>query len=178
MPIITRYKYLRAAVIHTAKNDVRFYLTGVYLGDGFISATNGHTMIMIEDDILGLGLIIPRETILSLIKKLGTRKDYELSIESKDDGFGLISCNGEFELFEFIEGKFPDVKRVDVPEPTKPVACWNTYDADYVKDFQKSLHILQGNPHSSPLIKSTGENTSAYVCLNNNAHGILMPMRM
>lgn len=178
MPIITRYKYLRAAVIHTAKNDVRFYLTGVYLGNGFISATNGHTMIMIEDDILGLGLIIPRETILSLIKKLGTRKDYELSIEIKDDGFGLISCAGGFEYFRFIQGKFPDVARVDVPEPTKPVACWNTYDADYVKAFQKSFHILTGFLRNSPLIKQTGENTSAYVCLTDYAHGILMPMRM
>ena len=177
MPIITRYKYLRAAVIHTAKQDVRFYLCGVYLGDGFICATNGHTMIMIEDDILGLGLIIPRDTILSLVKKIGTRRDHELSIEIKDDGFGLISCAGEFEYFKFIDGKFPDLKRVDVQEPAEPVACWNTYNADYVKNFQKSLHILHGSSHGSPMIKQTGENTSAYVCLTDNAHGILMPMR-
>lgn len=178
MPIITRYKYLRAAVIHTAKNDVRFHLTGVYLGDGFISATDGYRMIMIEDNIYGLGLIIPRDTILSLIKKLGTRRDHELSIEIKDDGFGLISCAGEFEYFKFIDGKFPDVKRVDIPEPTEPVACWNTYNASYVKDFEKSLHILQGNPHSAPMLKPRDENSAIYVCLTDTAHGILMPMRM
>lgn len=177
MPIITRYKYLRAAVIHTAKNDVRFYLTGVYLGDGFISATDGTRMIMIKDDILGLGLIIPRETILSLVKKLGTRKDYELSIEIKDDGFGLISCAGEFEYFKFVDGKFPDISRVDFSEPTEPVACWNIYNASYVKDFQKSMHILNGVARGSPMIKPRDENSAMYVCLTDNAHGILMPMR-
>lgn len=179
MPIVTKYKYLRAAVNHTTKNDVRWYLTGVYLGDGYIASTNGHHAIIINDpEIYGLGLIIPSDAIKSLIRKVGTKFIGNVSIEVKDGGFGLMSCNGYYEYFKFINEKFPDIKKVDVPEPQEPLATWVYINPDYLKLFQKSMHELNGSKIGAPLLKPTGENSVIYVELTDYAHGLLMPLRV
>ena len=47
-----QYGDLKAASLCKAKNDVRFYLCGIYLGDGFISATNGHVALIINEENL------------------------------------------------------------------------------------------------------------------------------
>uniref|UniRef100_A0AB39C8M1 Uncharacterized protein n=1 Tax=Acinetobacter phage vB_AbaM-SPB TaxID=3236747 RepID=A0AB39C8M1_9CAUD len=43
-----------------AKNDCRnrFYLTGVYIGDGFIASANGHIALIVDDENLsGFGVL-------------------------------------------------------------------------------------------------------------------------
>lgn len=175
MPIVTRLNYLKAAVIHCASRDVRFYLTGVYLGDGYLAATDGHKLIIIDDDILGLGLIIPRDAIISLGKKV--KSDFDVEIEIKDNGFGLMSCAGQYEYFKFIEGKFSVVSKADIPEPEQPIATFMYFNSDYLRDFSKSMQILTGNKAAHPIVKSTGTNSSAYIKLTDYAHGVLMPMR-
>lgn len=177
MTIVTKLNYLQAAVIHSASKDVRFYLCGVYIGRGVIAATDGHRLIIIEDDIdvdEGQSLIIPRDAIINLAKKA---KRGNVSIEIKDDGFGLMTCNGQYEYFKFIDGKFPDISRVDMPEPEKPVAEWVLLNTDYLRDFAKSMQILTGNKISQPIVKPTGKNDRAYISMTEYAHGILMPMR-
>lgn len=180
MPIVTEYRYLKAALNHVATNDVRFYLCGVCLGDGFIAATNGHHLLMIDDkDIFGMGLIIPSDAIKSLVRKIGKKpRDQELSIEIKDNGFGLMSCSGEYEYFKFIDGKFPDVKRADIPKPSKPIAEWVYLDPRYIMCFQKTMNDLTGGSTLVPLIMPTGKNTAAYIELVDNVHGVLMPRRI
>lgn len=67
-----QYKNIKAAALFKASRDVRFYLCGVYIGDGFIASTNGHAaLICDEPETVGMDLIIPAETINSLIKKVG-----------------------------------------------------------------------------------------------------------
>ena len=67
-----QYKHIRSAALCKAKNDVRFYICGIYVGDGFIAATNGHILLMCnEPDAKEMNLIIPAEAIDSLIKKVG-----------------------------------------------------------------------------------------------------------
>lgn len=41
-----QYDNLKATALCKAKNDVRFYLTGIYIGDGFVAATNGHMALI------------------------------------------------------------------------------------------------------------------------------------
>lgn len=178
MQVITQYSYLRAAVNHTAKRDVRFYLNGVFIGDGVIAATCGHQLLMINDDnVKGMNHIIPSDVIKSLVRKVGTKFKGNVSIEVKDDGFGLMSCDGNYEYFRFIDGKFPDIKRVDIKEPEKPVAHWLYVNPDYLQLFKKSYEILIGSNHAVPIVMQTGENSSMYIKMTDYAHGILMPMR-
>lgn len=174
MPIVTKLNYLQAAVIHSASKDVRLYLCGVYIGDGFIAATDGHRLIMINDNVCGCGLIIPRDAIISLAKKA---KRGNVTIEIKDDGFGLMSCNGQYEYFKFIDGKFPDISRADMPEPKQPVAEWLLINTDYLRDFAKSMQILTENKIAQPIVKPTSKNERAYISMTDYAHGILMPMK-
>ena len=44
-------RLLKAALICTAKQDVRWYLTGVAIKDGAVSATDGHRMFTCEIDV-------------------------------------------------------------------------------------------------------------------------------
>ena len=175
------YKNLRAASICKAKNDVRFYLTGVYIGDGFIASTNGHIALIVDDENLsGFDLIIPAEAIDSLIKKVGNNpmfKTVKLHQLAEDSDFWLLDHNGSFELFKPIDGKFPDIKKVDIEKPEKvEFKNFPSFDFNYLNLFLKVGKIL-GLKHS-PEIFPTTETNCAYVELTEKAHGLLMPRRI
>jgi len=173
------YDYLRAAVIHAAKQDVRFYLCGVYLGDGYMAATDGHKLIIINDECFaGCDYILPRDSVDYFIKKNGSKAyGQPVRLTIMDNGFNLMELNGNYEYFKFIEGKFPDISRVDVPKPDKPEGH-PMFNIEYLAEFLKSYRILIGNKAATGLnILTRGDNLSAYIELGENSHGILMPMR-
>lgn len=174
------YSYLRACFPHSAKNDVRFYMCGIYLGDGFMSATDGHKMIMIDDECFnGCDYIIPRNVIEFFIKKLGTNPmNSSVKLTIGDDGFNIMELMDRYEYFKFIDGKFPDIKRVDIPKPEKSEGH-PMFNVSYMADFVKSLKILSKSNHADGLsILTRGNTESAYVELTENSHGIIMPMRV
>jgi len=178
--IFFNYDYLRATVIHTAKQDVRFYLRGVYIGDGYMAATCGHKLIVIEDDCFnGCDFIIPRENIEFFIKKNGNNPmSKEVCLTILDNGFNLLSLLGNYEYFKFIDGKFPNISRVDISRPEKSEGH-PMFNIGYLADFLKSYKILNGKNHMEGLnILSRGETNSAYIDISENAHGVLMPMRV
>lgn len=180
MKIDFPYKYLQACLPHAAKKDVRFYLCGLYLGDGFMASTDGHRLMIIRDSAFnGCNYIIPRETVTSFLRKLGKNPRYNIvTLETLDNGFNTIECMGEYEYFKFIDGKYPDVTRVDIPKPREIVAANFYFNPEYLLDFQKSAQFLTGNRCSTPEVKQTGQNSVAYIELHaDNAHGVLMPMR-
>ena len=50
----------------------RFYLCGIHIGDGLMASTNGHIALVVESpETIGMDLIVPAETIDSLVKKVG-----------------------------------------------------------------------------------------------------------
>jgi DNA polymerase III sliding clamp (beta) subunit (PCNA family) len=176
--IIFNYDYLRAAMPHTANRDVRFYLQGVYLGDGFMAATDGHRLIMINDECFaGCDHIIPREAVDFFIKKCKNNPiSKEVTLTMQDDGFNILELLGNYEYFKFIDGKFPQVQRVDIPKPEKSEGN-PQFNIAYMNDFLKSLKILSGSNHHTSIKITTNNNQSAYVDLTDNAHGIIMPLR-
>lgn len=173
-----QYKDLKAAALCKDKNDVRFYLTGVYLGDGFIASTNGHVALIIdEENLKGSDLIIPAESIDSLIKKVGNNPIFKtVNLHQLDDGFWLLDHNGSYELFKPVDGKFPDIKRIDIDKP-KDIQFkeYPSFDFNYLNLFLKVGKIFGLN--NSPTIYPTTETNSAYVELTDKAHGLLMPRR-
>lgn len=173
-----KYCDLKAASLCKAKNDVRFYLCGVYLGDGFIASTNGHVGLLIdEENLKGFDLIIPSETIDSLIKKVGNTPILKnVNLHKLEDGFWLIDHNGSYELFKPIDGKFPDIKKIDIEKPTNiQFKEYPSFDFVYLNLFLKVNKALGFN--TSPRIYPTTERTTAYVELTDKAHGLLMPKR-
>lgn len=172
------YSHLRAAFLFSAKIDVRFYLMGVLIKDGMIAATNGHAALICDaPNVPNVELIIPRETVDSIIKKVGNkpRKDV-LTIRQIDDEFWLIDWqDNSFELFRPVDGKFPDIKRVDIQKPSEPPKEFVQFNLEYIQTFMKAAKVLN---IAYPLFYPTGANTTSYVELTNDVHGILMPIRL
>ena len=178
--VIFNYDYLRACILHTAKQDVRFYMCGVYLGDGFMSATDGHKMIIIEDKCFnGCDYIIPNGVVDFFIKKLKAnpmQKDVCLKIG--EDGFNIMELMDHYEYFKFIDGKFPNIKKVDIEKPEKSEGR-PMFDIKYMHDLLKSFQILNGSSYQKGLnIICNGDAERAYVEMTDNAHGVIMPMRI
>lgn len=173
-----KYSHLKAAFLFAAKNDVRFYLVGVLVKDGMIAATNGHTALICDSpDVQDVEIIIPRETVDSLIKKIGKVPDSRdfLNVRQIDDEFWLIDYQyGIFEFFRPIEGKFPDIKKVDIQKPTEPPKEFVQFNLDYIQLFTKAAKVLG---ITYPYFYPTGAHSSAFVELTDDVHGILMPIR-
>lgn len=172
------YNNIRSTALCKAKNDVRFYICGVYVDDGFIASTNGHILLMCEEpETKGMDLIIPAEAIDSLIKKVGSNPSSEkVLLHRIDEEFWCLEHIGSFELFRPVEGKFPDVKRVDIQKPTDiQFKEYPRFNLEYLNVFQKVAKIYKV---AFPYIYPTTENDRAFIEITNDVHGVLMPCRI
>lgn len=175
--VTVKYSHLQAALPFAAKQDVRFYLTSVLVKDGLIAATNGHCALICDaTDVNDMEIIIPRIAIESLIKKLGKNPMYDsITISQIDKDFWLMDyMNDVFEMFKPIDGKFPDIKKVDVSKPTQPPSGFVHYNFEYINLFLKCAKTLKV---AFPRFFPTDHNKAIYVELCEDAHGILMPLR-
>lgn len=173
-----QYKNIQAAALCKAKFDVRFYLCGIYVGDGFLASTNGHILLMCdEQDTKGMDLIIPSEAIDSLIKKVGKNPMMKtVYLHQFDDEHWLLQHNSSYELFKPVGGKFPDIKRVDLEKPTDiQFKEYPRFNLEYLNIFQKVAKIFNV---SFPYIYPTTENDRAFIEINDDVHGVLMPCRI
>lgn len=175
--VSVKYSHLQAALLFAAKIDVRFYLTGVLVKDGMVAATNGHcALICNSDDVSGMEIIIPRIAIESLIKKLGKNPMQDvITISQIDKEFWLMDYkNDVFEMFKPIDGKFPDISRVDIAKPSEAPKEFVHWNLDYLHMFMKCAKTLKV---LYPKFFPTAHDKSTYVELNEEVHGILMPIR-
>ena len=182
-------RLLKAALICTAKQEARWYLTGVAIKDGAVSSTDGHRVFTCEIDVpKEYEIIIPRDALTAFLKQV-KKEHLDLHaqvIQVKDEVYKLQVVNlkkGELlfveQLFKPIDGKFPDVKKV-IPDPIKRQECMPYYEWKYLVDFQKIAEILGGsNGHFGLIV--TGKNTSSVIDFSltkfDNAIGVIMPKR-
>ncbi len=158
-----QYKNLKAAALFKAKRDVRFYLCAVYVGNGFIASTNGHVMLICEElEASGMDMIIPAEAVDSLIKKVGNHPLTKTTkLHQVDDEFWLLDHNGAYELFKPVNGKYPDIKKVDIAKPTEiQFKDYPRFNLEYLSLFQKAAQIYRTE---FPTIYPTTEKDRAYV---------------
>ena len=128
--------YLKAMRLVTAKEDIRYYLMGIYFvgaeGKVLGYATDGHQLMrwIVEDDYQGddFEYIINRRAIKDAIK---TKYDIHLNTET-----GEIICakDEDFRTFKgLIDGKYPDVKKLvshcieDIPKEKVKSLAFNAY---------------------------------------------------
>ena len=144
-------RLLKAALICTAKQDVRRYLTGVAIKDGAVSSTDGNRMFTCEIDVpKEYEIIIPRDALTAFLKQVKKEHLYLHAqvIQVKDEVYKLQVVNlkeGELlfvdQLFKPIDGKFPDVKKV-IPNPIKRQECMPHYEWKYLVDFWSFCFVL------------------------------------
>ena len=173
-----QYDELKALSLCKAKQDVRFYLCGIYIGDGLMASTNGHIALVVDSpETSGMDLIIPAETIDSLVKKVGNNPMIKtVDLHQLEDGFWLFDHNGSYELFKPIEGKFPNIKRIDIKKPEKiTFTDYPIFDINYLATFLKAGKVF--GMKTSPVVYPTAEKECAYVELTDRTHGLLMPRR-
>jgi hypothetical protein len=178
--------YLAAITCFAAKNDVRFYLEGVYIaphpqGGVLIVATDGHCMGLMHDpDGFANAPIILRSPDGDFLKALKARdmKPYTGSRESKtwiSERCSVVTYSGNSappELFgcdvlatvksELVDGKFPDIVRVIAmykPSDEKTLPFMNVALIDR---FTKAASILGKNDKKWP---------GAFQFITNGEHG-------
>jgi DNA polymerase-3 subunit beta len=111
-------KLLRQVEFAMAQQDIRYYLNGLLLevnGNRLnIVGTDGHrlsfTSLHLEDSYDKQELILPRKTVLELIKLLDDSEEpVELEVSSNQANFAF---SGIRLISKVIDGKFPDYTRV------------------------------------------------------------------
>lgn len=109
-------RQVKAAMRFQAKADVRYYLNGIYLDkEGFIVATDGHRLIVIECDQCK---DLKESIIIKIYGKLLV-KSRNCKFSFIDENSGYITTKDKLDQetdqilkFKVIYGKFPDYKRV------------------------------------------------------------------
>ena len=147
---------IRAALLHAAVKDVRYYLGGVLLEPSsnglFIVATDGHRMLVHRDytvTSLEQPTIIPTE-LLKVVKSSHDAVEIivdgdKLTVTPFKKGKADLTVSGSR-----IDGRFPDWRRI-VPT-VKADAAPGIVDARYAHDAAEALRLMAGdaNPVWAP----------------------------
>ena len=182
MQFTIKQSQLKAMLNLAAKQDIRFYLCGVFVEFNQTTtrlvATCGHKLGVLNhpsEDNQGAGsLIIPRDVIENLPK--AGKFDPELTISSEDkEGFWKISAAGTQTIFGQIDGRFPDYRRVCDFKTSGEAANFNY---EYMVQFLKVQHALSGSKTCTVNLYQNGT-SGALVTLAgvDNFAGVIMPIR-
>lgn len=174
------FKALKAAAFCASSEETRFYLKGVFAeykgGELILVATDGHRLLAVHPENNGpapngpeFGIIIPLDVIARL--KLGRHNTMgDLVCEA---GQWALHYDGLKIGFTFIDGRFPDWRRV-VPRETDGAP--GQFNAAYLNDFAKASKLLGGN--AMPVIAHNGGSPALIGFQSDiDAFGVLMPLR-
>ena len=181
MQFSIKQSQLKAMLNLAAKQDIRFYLCGVFVEFNQqttrLVATCGHKLGVLNhcsEDNQGAGsLIIPREVIENLPK---AGYDPELAFTSEDkEGFWKINAPGVQTIFGQIDGNFPDYRRVCNFKTSGEAASFNY---EYLVQFLKVQKALGGSKTNTVNLYQNGT-SGALVTLAgvDNFAGVIMPIR-
>ena len=198
MKITIDHSIIKALLICTAKQDIRYYLNGVSVdaranGDVVLVATDGHRLLaypVAVDNIEALApgeYIIPRET-LEAVKPakagritLPIHIDITTAPDTPDPERVGVTIKGKTSITVTgatsavtapIDGKFPDWRRI-VPASTSGELA--QFNADYVSGFGDVCKLLGGS--YGPYINHNG-GAPAVVTNLPGALGLIMPFRL
>ncbi len=186
MKLRVNVKHLRAAMLVMAKNDVRFYLCGVYFDtDKTLAATNGHCLFtgMHETEGLEKGVIV------NLMAKVPNHGMAEFTFEG-DDQDGIVKFYDPVitdkvigvGLCSRIDGRFPDYKRVSDSEPSKEPITQIGFNADYLGLLEKITRIITSSKFNAVTLQLSSEHGLARAKIHNienePAHLFIMPMKV
>ena len=178
-------KYLQSLAKHIApKSDTRYYLNGVLLevteAGRFYVATDGHKLVAIREarqdgDTIGQW-ILPRDVILGIkIQKSGRNPVEHAELETGGAKAKIDYCSTGT-VFAFVDGKFPDWRRVVPTAPTGEIA---QYNPDYLVAVRDCAAASVGiGRYSGLYMAHNGTGAGLYQCASPDFIGIIMPLRL
>ncbi|WP_179215185.1 DNA polymerase III subunit beta family protein [Achromobacter xylosoxidans] len=143
---------LKAACRIMAKNDIRYYLNGVYVEasptETILAATDGHRLLVLRKEApndvpQAVTLIIPGEVAQRIVD--GSLKAVRhISLTQVDEGKWLVPLlKWDIEVaFRSVEGIFPNWRAI-VPKATSGEAA--NIKPQYLTDFEKAAHDMYGS---------------------------------
>jgi DNA polymerase-3 subunit beta len=173
MQFIIKTDELKALLLCASKNDVRFYLNGVYFeaanGKTIAAATDGHRLLAINlpsSDDGEVKAIIPRALVENAVKT----KDKTILITINDGDVTLASA-AQTVSGKVVDGVFPTFRRV-VPDTVNGEPA--QYRNEYLVDFDKVGKLIDGGKAS---VLTNGGSAALIKYTNENVVGVLMPFR-
>lgn len=190
--VILPAQVLAAAQLCQAKNEVRYYLNGIYIDSKSIAGTNGHILfrndyadrlenyhqnhfepgIIEKPVIINMDSAVPKAAWTASLNSIDATKGY---IEYRKATMDI--CGRAF--FDVIDGKYPDIDRV-MPK-TDPVPVANIdLNQEYVALTGKVLAKFYR--FAGARMTFYGENSSVKVSRQTAEHGevimLIMPCRL
>jgi DNA polymerase III subunit beta len=172
-----------AAAIHSAaKQDIRYYLNGVYVeateDETRCISTDGYGVIALRaDSVNGMGgtnlidLIVPRDVVERVVK--ATKGKGQISLQRTDGHWSVVTTVGTFP-FAPVDGRFPQYRSVI---PHSPSGELGQFDPELLIRFTKAAKALGFK--GSPEITHNGT-SGALVTLDGMGEflGVVMPFRI
>jgi len=185
MKITLKTSVLRAALICSAKKDIRYYLQGICVSINhpnfaMVYGTDGHILFAGECPIevheapeaYGFQIIIPSDTIKAIDKKAefidletieGGAKDYYLLGNAR---------------FQAIDARYPDISRVVPARDSFAEQTISYFDPELLVKGNEALAIYYGTKKGKIFpLSQRGDSSGAIHNNQNDAVVVVMPMR-
>ena len=171
---------LRAAMYFAAKNDVRYYLNGVYLDipRGRIVSTTGAGLFCgkLPDDVPRdhAPVIVPREVIETALKALGRKNErtYLVGV-TLDAGNVRLEVPGCVAAGTCIDAEFPQYERILVRKTSGQTA---QFDPDLLVAARGAINAYTGASVIGHALQHNGD--SAAIMPGKNCLCVVMPARV
>jgi hypothetical protein len=185
MKISLKTSVLRAALLCSAKKDIRYYLQGVCVSINhpevaMVYGTNGHILfagqcpidVIEAPEALGFDIIIPSDVIKAMDKKANVI--LLETIDSMPKGYYVLGNS----RFQAIEARFPDVSRVvpsrDAFAEIKP----SYFKPEYLCTANEALAMFYGDKKDKCYsLAQRGDASGVVHNERNDALVVVMPMR-
>ena len=182
-------KALKAMSFLAAKDDVRYYLNGIYVEYGPMEtrlvATNGHVLGIHRSDAKGendesaIGnLIIPNEAVKSMCAWKTDKHIHTITLKPLNEGateFRADYCGNNI-VFSPTDGKYPHYRKVF---PQKVSGKTAQFDAQYLYALSKTAETLLDKKHKKAYmhIGHNGDGGALVeLCGVENFIGVIMPI--
>lgn len=168
---------LRAALTCAAKNDVRYYLNGVFLDlpRGRIVSTTGAILFCGAGPRADhAGVIIPREIIETALKALGRKfeRTFMVGVEITEQTIRL-NVPGAIAAGTCVDGEFPQYERI---LPRNPSGVTAQFDPELLVKARDAINAYTGASVIGHALIHNGD--SAAVMPGKNCLVVIMPARL
>lgn len=173
---------LAAALVFSAKKDVRYYLQGVCIdvtqAGPRLVATDGCALGVLkstldfEYDGEDTQIIIPFDVVADIVKKAG--KGACVTLAAVEDSYRV---EGLGLTFKCLDGRFPDWRRVVTTMPALPDAENPQFDPELLGRFQEAAKLL-GCRHGHVYVKHLNGAAQVQLPATELFLGLIMPRNM
>lgn len=174
---IINARHLRAVIHCAGKNDIRYYLNGVYVealpDETRVVATTGYVCAVFRSAATNpepFNVIIPRATVEAFVKLAKGVKHVDVTVA---DGTCRLSCASGSLPFAPIVGRFPDYRQLFPQAPSGETAQFNP---ELLVAFSKVAKAMGAKAYPEIAHNGTGP---ALVRINavHDFAGVIMPFR-